>query len=195
MRSRLFLCAAFTAGLIPLLARNPAGAQDPRETIVRAASDMLERASECVWDKADPDDPSRALGAECLVGIADTAFDGTAPASVRDALTRKGPSKSAAWCGMFALGAIRQGAPGVGPWVLGSGISGVKGMRQITRDQLAPGDVCYLGGAFQHHALVVGIDEDSGAIQTIEGNAACNGSVSTICASSHSSCAAYYSAF
>ena len=177
-----------------LLCGRDAAAQDPRALIVQGAVTMLEQADECVWDKADPSNPARSLGADCLVGIADTAFGGQAPAAIRTSLSKKGPSTGAAWCGMFALGAIRQGVPTVGPWVLGPGLSGVKGIRQISRAELGPGDVCYVGGQYQHYALVVEVDAETGPFSTIEGNADCNGSNSTICAKTRSSCVGYYTA-
>lgn len=192
----MFICFGCTMVVgAAALGLRTAAAGDPRATIVMAAATALGDADDCVWDQADPNNPSRSSGADCLLGIANEAFGGAAPASVRSAVTQKGPRDGGHWCGMFALGAIKQGVPTVGNWVVGSGISSVAGMRQITRAQLGPGDVCYLGGPFQHHALVVEVNGPTGAFTTIEGNADCNGHASTICEKSHTSCANYYSAF
>ena len=95
------------------------------------------------------------------------------------------------WCGMFALDLIRGGLEAansprlsaIGHWniMAGTGISGVKGFRNITSAPARaaqPGDVCALN-KHAHHALIVAVHPTH--LETVEGNAECNGSVSTVC--------------
>jgi hypothetical protein len=82
------------------------------------------------------------------------------------------------WCGIFALWAIKTAGANVGTWVTGTGISKVRGFRQVNSP--LPGDVGYLDQPFQHHFIVRWLWPESGGVKvdTIEGNSAPNSNFS-----------------
>ena len=69
-----------------------------------------------------------------------------------------------AWCGGFALWALRQAGLTNAMWPIGSGISQI--LPSTTNPQ--PGDVAYFNAPYQHHAIVDHIDGTT--LYTIDGN-------------------------
>jgi hypothetical protein len=120
---------------------------DPRSLIVAAAE--YEAA---LWGVKGPSDP------DCHELL---------KAYWRAALGQWEPSLDRlAWCGIFALWAIKQGVdcPDV-KWALGSGFAA----RWLTQtSNPAPGDIAYLASPYQHHAVVTAVDDDQ--ITTVNGN-------------------------
>jgi hypothetical protein len=74
------------------------------------------------------------------------------------------------WCGIFALWAVKAAGASAGTWVMRSGISSVRGFRQIKSPM--PGDVGYVDKPFQHHFIVRWLWPEGGSVKvdTIEGN-------------------------
>lgn len=80
------------------------------------------------------------------------------------------------WCGIFALWAYKTAGVNVGTWQIGSGISSVKGFKQVPKHDARKGDVGYFNQivppatqAFQHHFILKEVHPD-GSLVTIEGN-------------------------
>jgi hypothetical protein len=75
------------------------------------------------------------------------------------------PGFKGAWCGGFALWAIRQaGIAQDVHWEIGKGFCY---QLPITKNPL-PGDIAYFDQPYQHHAIVESIQDDS--VNTIDGN-------------------------
>lgn len=72
-----------------------------------------------------------------------------------------------AWCGGFALWAIRQaGIANDVMWKIGKGFTEVNHLPRTTEPK--PGDIAYFDQPYQHHAIVVAVDSDK--LHTIDGN-------------------------
>jgi hypothetical protein len=170
-----------------------------RDKIVRIALSQQGLVSAKESAGVDPTNNSRLLrkGWERLVEY----FDVASPETPRDRTVikylptgkRLGKNKAGeridlddipAWCGIFALWAIKKAClvgwslagmtPKVGVWRGGSGISSVSGFKGVhDKDKVKRGDVGYIAKN-QHHFIVVRVDGD--ALETIEGNTAEDGS-------------------
>jgi len=88
----------------------------------------------------------------------------TTPQMATEAVSRK-----LAWCGVFALWALKQAGivPGTTSWVFGKGFVGPLGLPATKTPQ--PGDIAYIDQPYQHHALVISVNED-GSVTTVDGN-------------------------
>jgi hypothetical protein len=103
---------------------------------------------------ADPSDSTKRKGWQRLKEYFDTA----APSIWSDnVIENAGASGLPDWCGIGALWAVKTGgAPGVGTWIQGSGISSVSGMSKT--DTPLPGDITAQVAAPQHMSLVHSVD-------------------------------------
>jgi peptidoglycan hydrolase-like protein with peptidoglycan-binding domain len=66
------------------------------------------------------------------------------------------------WCGIFALWALKTGGASVGDWGMGTGIPGIRQVRDPK-----PGDIGYLEQN-QHYCLIHSVDGDT--VHSIDGN-------------------------
>jgi putative peptidoglycan binding protein len=66
------------------------------------------------------------------------------------------------WCGIFTLWALKTGGAGVGDWGMGTGIPGIKQVREPK-----PGDIGYMEQN-QHYCLIVSVEGDT--VYSIDGN-------------------------
>lgn len=117
-------------------------------------SDARQRVVDAARSQIGPQDPAKYWG-ETMPSLS--------PAQVAQY------AQSRAWCGGFALWAIKQA--GIAPdlnWVDGKGFCY---QLPTTRDP-QPGDVAYFDQPYQHHAIVVNVD--GGTLYTIDGNQARN---------------------
>ena len=97
------------------------------------------------------------------------------------------PDHALAWCGVFALWCLRQAQITDWTWVLGKGFAYKLGRAKVPQ----PGDVAYFDKPYQHHALVVSIDND--ALYLIQGNYGVPGRVALSLVSVKAKRPAYYS--
>lgn len=72
------------------------------------------------------------------------------------------------WCGIFALWAYRLAGLDVGTWKVGSGINAVAGMESINLSQALPGDVAIIAQPYQHHFLILSIENNQ--VPSVDGN-------------------------
>ncbi len=80
---------------------------------------------------------------------------------------KPGAQRGLAWCGAFALWALRPVCKRM--WKLGLGfLSTPPAFKQIPVSQAKPGDVAYWHSPFQHHAIVERVE--GAYIYTIDGN-------------------------
>lgn len=94
-------------------------------------------------------------------------FNTAAPGSFNEGVIKHLVPGLPDWCGIFALWALKTAGRSVGNWRVGTGISGVAGMKATSRPQ--PGDVGYLN-AHQHHCVITEVSADGQSITTIDGN-------------------------
>ncbi|HEV2780464.1 MAG TPA: peptidoglycan-binding domain-containing protein [Actinophytocola sp.] len=66
------------------------------------------------------------------------------------------------WCGIFTLWALKTGGAGVGDWGMGTGIPGIRQVRDPK-----PGDIGYIEQN-QHYCLIVSVEGDT--VYSIDGN-------------------------
>jgi len=72
-----------------------------------------------------------------------------------------------AWCGLFALWAIKQGGVAAGvKWEIGLGFVGPQGLPRTKTPK--PGDICYDDQPWQHYSIVESLTD--GVLTTIDGN-------------------------
>ncbi len=87
------------------------------------------------------------------------------------ALGRPWVGKFAEWCGLFALWGLHESGIALGvKWKLGGGFCEEQRLARVKLPE--PGDIVYYDRPFQHHAVVVAVDTETGTFSSCDGNQA-----------------------
>jgi putative peptidoglycan binding protein len=89
-------------------------------------------------------------------------FDVAAPGVWSDDVVKYLKPGLPSWCGIFALWALKTGGASVGDWGMGTGIPGIRQVRDPK-----PGDIGYLEQN-QHYCLIHSVDGDT--VYSVDGN-------------------------
>ena len=129
-----------------------------RQAAIAAASGEIGLVRAKNAGDVDETGQSTRYGWERLTEYFNVAAPGIWPEDVVKYLKPGLPS----WCGIFTLWALKTGGASVGTWGMGTGIPGIK---QVKDPQ--PGDIAYMEQN-QHYCLVVSVEGDQ--VHTIDGN-------------------------
>lgn len=79
--------------------------------------------------------------------------------------------KFAEWCGLFCLWGLHEAGLALSVfWRLGGGFCEEQHLHRVKLPE--PGDIAYYNHPFQHHAVVISVDEEAGTFTSCDGNQA-----------------------
>lgn len=148
--------------------------QSTRDSIVSTAQSYLGTVHAKKPGDADETGKHVRTGWETLLLFFQTAAPGIWSDDVVKYYTGHEEGVLPSWCGIFATYCLITAGASVGTWQMGTGISGVGGVKQ-THDP-KPGDVGYVHDN-QHHCIITAVDGDT--IYSVDGNSGMDSEIIT----------------
>ena len=148
--------------------------QSTRDSIVSTAQSYLGTVHAKKPGDADETGKHVRTGWETLLQFFQTAAPGIWSDDVVKYYTGHEEGVLPSWCGIFATYCLLTAGASVGTWQMGTGISGVGGVKQTFDPK--PGDVGYVHDN-QHHCIITAVDGDT--IYSVDGNSGMDSEIIT----------------